>query len=324
MLDKFSGKIQTVLSLVEPEELGVTLPHEHILMESSVYFIEPTVATEKHLAHQPVTLQNLGWIRMNYMNNLDNSKLTDEETAIDELLLYQRNGGITIVDVTPKDVKRDPLGLARIARATGLNIIMGTAYYLAKAHPREMDDWTEQQIAAEFENEIIVGADGTGVHAGIIGEIGCSWPLTKNELKVLQAAALAQKNTGAPLMIHPGPPDSSTLEIIELLRNAGADLRHTIICHVSQRLRNHANRLKVAEAGCYLEFDIFGRDGFYNFEALWPSDAQCIEQIRGLIAEGYEKQILISHDVCWKIQLTRYGGHGYGYILRYIVPWMKR
>jgi phosphotriesterase-related protein len=221
-------------------------------------------------------------------------------------------------------MKRDPEALARIARATGLNVIMGTAYYVDIAHPKEMEDWTQEQIATEFITEITTGVEGTGIRAGIIGEIGCSWPLTKNELKVLHAAAVAQQKTGAALMIHPGPNDDSILEITDILHNAGADLSRTVIAHVSQRLRDHKNRVRVAELGCYIEYDFFGRDGFYSLAAPWVSDAQCIDEIRKLISEGYEKQILISHDVGWKIQLTRYGGFGYGYILRYVVPWMRR
>lgn len=319
-----SRKVQTVLGLVEPENLGITLPHEHILLDNSDAVVEPMAATEKHLAHQPITLQNLGWVLMNYNKNLDNSRLTDEETAIDEVLLYKRNGGLTIADVTPQGLGRDPLGLVRIARATGVNIIMGTAYYVATAHPQEMEQWTEQQIATKFANDILIGVEGTGVRAGLIGEIGCSWPLAKNEVKVLRAAAIAQQQTGAPLMIHPGRDESAPSEIIEILRNAGADLNRTIICHISRTLFTSANRLKLAEAGCYLEYDLFAHSWYYPWEPMCvPSDPQRVDQICELIAAGYEKQILVSHDVCWKMYLSRYGGHGYSYILEYGVPLMR-
>lgn len=320
-----SGKVQTVLGLVEPENLGITLPHEHILLDYSKEFVEPMAASEKYLAYQPVTLQNLGWILMNYNKNLDNSRLTDEETAIDEVLLYKRNGGLTIADVTPQGLGRDPLGLVRIARATGVNIIMGTAYYVATAHPREMEQWTEQQIATEFTNDILIGVEGTGVRAGLIGEIGCSWPLAKNEVKVLRAAAIAQQETGAPLMIHPGRDESAPSEIIEILRNAGADLSRTIICHISRTLFKSANRLKLAATGCYLEYDLFGHSWYYAHPKpiSVPSDPERVDQIYELIAAGYEKQILASHDVCWKMYLSRYGGHGYSYILKYSVPLMR-
>jgi phosphotriesterase-related protein len=198
---------------------------------------------------------------------------------------------------------------------------MGTGYYMAKTHPPEMEDWTEQQIATEFVNEIMIGAEGTGVRVGIIGEIGCSWPMAKNELKVLRAGAMAQQETGAPLMIHPGPDENAPLEIIEILRNAGADLSRTIICHMPRTLFDLTNRLKLAEAGCYLEWDLFGEDSYYHagfgFSRILPNEPQQIDHIGELIARGYEKQILISHDICLKMRLTRYGGNGYGYILRY-------
>ena len=45
-------------------------------------------------------------------------------------------------------------------------------------------------------SEIITGIGKSGVCCGIIGEIGCSWPLTSTERKALEAAALAQKQTG--------------------------------------------------------------------------------------------------------------------------------
>ncbi len=325
-ISEITGKIQTVLGLVDAENLGITLPHEHILIANSLYFVEPEVATEKHLAYQPITLQNCAWVQKNYLKSFDNANLIDEDTAIDELIILKRNGGITVADVTPRALARDPLGLTRISRATGINIIMGTAYYVALAHPPEIDDRTEKQIADEFIGEITIGVDDTGVHAGIIGEIGCSWPLTKNEEKVLRAASIAQKQTGAPLMIHPGPNESAPFEIVDILKDSGADLNHTIICHISRTLFKPANRLSLAQAGCYLEYDHFSRGSLiYTPKPVdIPSDAQCLDQIGELVAEGYGEKILMSHDVCYKMCLTRYGGHGYSYILQYVIPLMRQ
>ena len=51
----------------------------------------------------------------------------------------------------------------------------------------------------------------SGVKAGIIGEMGCSYPLTPHERVSLQAAALAQKETGK---IHlPVTPEGSRLRV---------------------------------------------------------------------------------------------------------------
>ena len=46
-------------------------------------------------------------------------------------------------------------------------------------------------------SEVVNGIEGSGgVRCGIIGEMGCSFPLTPDEEKNLKAAALAQKKTG--------------------------------------------------------------------------------------------------------------------------------
>ena len=54
----------------------------------------------------------------------------DEGIATSEAMRFRKLGGNTIVEVTPNNVGRNPSGLVRVAQATELNIIMGTAYYL--------------------------------------------------------------------------------------------------------------------------------------------------------------------------------------------------
>ncbi len=97
---ELAGRAQTVLGIIDADDLGVTLPHEHLLTDISCYFVEPTEASERKLAHQPITLENLYWVRLHYSNNADNLKLTDEQLAIKEALLYKWAGGDTIVELT--------------------------------------------------------------------------------------------------------------------------------------------------------------------------------------------------------------------------------
>ena len=54
-----------------------------------------------------------------------------------------------------------------------------------------------------------------------------------------------------------------------------------------------------------------------------PSDAQRIDFIRELIADGYAEKIVIAHDICTKHRLVKYGGHGYAHIMENIVPRMR-
>jgi Phosphotriesterase family len=92
-------------------------------------------------------------------------------------------------------IGRDPLGLSRIAPATGLNIVMGTGYYVDAAHPLGFDTLSESDLHRKMVEDIRDGIGDTQVNAGLVGEIGCSWPLTQNEKKVLGAAAKTLKRT---------------------------------------------------------------------------------------------------------------------------------
>ena len=328
--EELTGKVQTVLGIIDADSLGVTLPHEHLLIDMTARFVEPSEASEKRLAHQPVSLENLSWIQLHYLNHADDLKLADEKLAIKEVLLYKWAGGDTIVELTSIGIARDPLGLARIARATGLNVIMGAGYHLGLTHPPELATKTEEEITEEIVRDIMVGVGDTGVRAGIIGEIGCSIPLEDSERKVLRASAAAQQRTGAALNIHPSKRDDLVLEIIKILGDAGADLSRTVISHIGLFCFSQATLRKIADAGCYLEYDAFGHAIVLRSSA-WSegrlldlrSEADCIDEIKCLIDEGYLNHILISQDVCVKHNYVTYGGSGYAHILRNVVPWMR-
>jgi phosphotriesterase-related protein len=322
------GKAQTVLGAINTTSLGITSCHEHILWDLSAIFREPDSAREKGLAHQPVGLDNHYWVRANPHANVDNLVQTDEQLAINELLHFKYAGGNTIVELTQNGMSRDPLGLARIARATGLHIVMGSGYYIDRSHPRDMDSRTEEDITQEIVNDITVGVGETGIRSGVIGEIGCSVPLTNNERKVLRACAVAQRRTGAPMNIHPSMSDELVLENIKILKDAGADLTRVAISHVDGFEYTLDTRRKILEAGCYVSYDGFGQL-VYHFRVMGRvlnghSDIQRIDDITRMIEEGYINQILIAQDYCFKSCLAAYGGYGYAHILNNLVPFMSQ
>jgi len=332
---KYTGKVQTVLGLIEPEDLGITLPHEHLLIDgtvSGIYFIEPSTQSDRLLAHQPVCLENLSWVRYHYKDNLDNQQLCDEKMAIKEASEFKFWGGGTIVDQTNIGIGRDPEAITRISRAIGLNIIMGSGYYVDDPRFREeRAAKSDDDIAQEIVNDITVGADGTRIRSGIIGELGCSHQLKDTERKVLRAGAIAQKRTGAALWVHPGRNERSPIECMEVLAEAGADLKRVVICHMDRCGFLLETRRKMLDAGCYIEYDLFGLEGYYPARVALsedhlpdiPNDVGRIKEIKQLIEMGYIKQLLLSHDICFKIQLVSYGGGGYAHLLREVVPLMR-
>lgn len=319
------GKIQTVLGLIDPDDLGVTLTHEHLLIDMVIYYLEPSGAGERTIARGPVTTENLFWIHNNQFSNQDNLQVMDEAVSIEEVSHYKNEGGNSLVELSNRNFGRDPLGLARISRATGLNIIMGSGYHIAAAQGPDYDRKTEDDIEQEFITDIQLGVGDTGIHSGIMGELGCSWPLEEREKKCLRAAARAQQKTGACMSIHPGRSEKSPMEIIRLLEDAGADINRVIMGHMDRILHSPKVRREIVSTGCCVEYDAFGAHIFNPIA--WgalprPCDRERIEQIIEFIRDGHLNQILVSQDICMKTKLTRYGGFGYAHILRNIVPHM--
>jgi phosphotriesterase-related protein len=330
---ELQGKVQTVLGLIPPEDVGITLPHEHVLTDLTVFFKEPEAAGEKLLAHQPVSLENLWWVRYHPFNNRDNLCILDEQMAINELLRYKYAGGSSVVDMSCIGMSRDPLALARISRATGLNIIMGTGYYLEETWPPGL---TEEMMAEEMIKEITVGVGDTGIRAGIIGEIGT---------EMIGGIEAGYKATVSlePEAIHLGENYKMLLravahappfETIDLLGNAGVDIGRVVISHIDRTVFAHDTRVKLAKTGCYLEYDIFSWEGYHPVRHVLsednpvkcdlPNDAGRVNEIMALIEEGFLNQILISQDQCIKTRLCNYGGPGYAHILQNVVPLIMR
>jgi phosphotriesterase-related protein len=325
-----SSEVMTVTGPVKAEELGVVLPHEHLLVDLGCYWSEPTDPILRAFADEPVTIENLYLIRRHWIINKEDSRLDDPVLAGKELSKYKDLGGKTLVDVTPPDLGRDPTALREIAAATGLNIVMGCGHYVALAHPASVSASSVEQLEAEILGELGEGVGDTGIRPGIIGEIGTSNPLHEDEVKVLRAAGRAREASGTALSIHLHPGGRLGHEVLDILAAEGVDLRRVILGHLDitlglidvefdEALAYHAS---LAQRGCYLEFDTVGyidayMQGWEGFPPLWfPSDRERARAISKLLDIGYGQQLLLSHDVCSKHHLTRYGGHGYGHILR--------
>jgi len=318
--------IRTVLGDIVDGAIGITLPHEHLLIDFKVMFTEPAAASDKGRAWEPVSLANLGWVRQNFNANLDNLRLTDERVAADEILLFKHAGGRTVVDPTPKTLARDPLALARIARATGLNVVMGAGYYVAASHPPDMDRRTVDELAREMIADVTSGVGDTGVRSGLIGEIGTTWPWTDNERKVLSAAVAAQRETGAPLMIHPGRHPRMPMELAELVQKEGGDLRRTIMCHLCRTIADVRAVIDLAQTGLWLEYDLFGlENSYYPYNPAFdmPNDGGRMAHVLSLIEAGHRDQILMSHDIAYKTSLVAYGGYGYHHLLVNVIPRLR-
>jgi phosphotriesterase-related protein len=320
-----SGKVVTVTGAVSPAALGPTLTHEHLLIDFTVVYKEPDNPDDASLARAKVDFNNLGWVRFNWVSSFDNLTLDDEALAIREAGYYKRAGGGTIVDATTIGIGRNPQALKRISEATRLNVIMGAGFYVEASHSDEYAARSVDDVAQQMVTELTEGVDGTGIRCGVIGELGCSWPWTDAEKKTVEAAVIAQKETGAAILIHPGRDNRAPLEILEFMSAKGADLSRTIMGHIERTIFDPAILSETAAAGSYLEYDLFGHDSpYYPLapETYMPGDHQRIDQIASLIDQGYGDRVVLAHDVCSKHRLREFGGHGWDHIISRVGPWM--
>ena len=323
-----TGQVQTVLGPVEPSTLGVTHTHEHLLCDQACYFAPPEEASERTWIDAAFTMDRRGATLSKFPYFPDNYELLDEGAAIKEAMRFRHAGGGTLVDVTSRGIARDPLALARISRATGLNVVMGGGYYIPLSHPPGFDDVTEDEVCEVIVGDILDGVGHTGVKSGVIGELGNLWPPSDNETKVLRAAARAQVRTGAPILIHPGFHASSPAHIVGVLLDAGADPSGVIVGHLDF-IQSIETIEWLAGTGCFMEWDIFGFEDS-NLAAgapppiVVPTDAQRIERIERVFELGGGDRVLVGHDVCMKFHYAAYGGKSYDHILSNIVPRMRQ
>ena len=246
-------------------------------------------------------------------------RLSDEQLAIQEVEEFRSRGGGTIVEVTNQSIGRDVDALARLSRATGVNVVAATGYYIDASHTPWLRQATIDEIAAVMARDISAGVDGTGIRAGIIGEIGVSDPITESEIKVLRAAARAQIETGAAITIHNAARNGarSGTQVADVLEEEGTDLTRVVMGHMENSIDSPQHHRDLARRGCFIQFDMFGQDEFESaFPYIHAGDAQRTRAVRSLVDDGFGSQILLSHDVCYLLHLQRYGGYGYGHLLR--------
>ena len=320
-----SGLVMTVRGPLPAAEMGVTLPHEHILNDCRCWWNPPKEADRQHLATSPVHPGIIGELRMDPFVNLDNCSLNDEPLAVAELSAFAHAGGRTVVDPTCRGIGRDPAALVRISEATGLNIVMGAGYYLQTSHPPSLRTMAVDDVADEIVAEAHDGVGDSGVRIGLIGEIGVSGDFTPEEEKSLRGAARAQRRTELPLMVHLPGWYRHAHRVLDIVGEEGGDIAHTILCHMNPSFADMDYQTSLAARGAFLEYDMVGMDYWYADQGVQcPSDEECARAIKQLIDAGFLDRILLSQDVFLKMMLTRHGGFGYAYVVRHFAPRLER
>jgi len=316
--------VRTALGDIDPSELGYTHTHEHLLCDLTLPLPSEATIAQRRSDEEEITLENYYRVRRNHPSS--DLHLHSEADAVEAMTEYRAAGGGSIVEATPIGLGRDPEGIARISRATGVAIVMGATFYCRPYHPTWLDDLDEKKIADLIVADVTEGVCETGVRSGIIGEVGLSWPHHPVEERVLRAAAITQKETGAPLLIHPGRNPESPFIALKIVEENGGDLGHTIVSHAERTIFGKDAMRRLADTGAYIEYDLFGQESsYYSMAPLdMPNDATRVDYIVDLFEYGAGERVLVAQDICHKTHMRKYGGEGYTHILENIIPLMRR
>jgi phosphotriesterase-related protein len=318
------GHVMTVLGPVASDQLGITLPHEHVLLDLTCIRQEPVQPGQRALVTASLTLENRGDLFTDPYVSLPNLRLDEPEVAAAEIRRFAAAGGGTLVDLTVQGISPQPVSLREISRQTGVHIVMGCGYYVRRAHPPEVASLSVETLGERLIQEIERGFDGTGIQPGIIGELGTSAPIHPDEEKVLRAGAMAQQATGLAINVHVAIFGRQALAALDVLERAGADISRVVISHLDEMPDTEYHR-SVLQRGAYVEFDTFGSEFYFDSDGRRePSDAERVDCLLRLLDEGWTNRLLLSQDVCTKLHLRRYGGFGYAHLLRTIVPRLER
>ena len=182
------------------------------------------------------------------------------------------------------------------------------------------------EAAAFIVEDVGGGPNRPDVMAGIIGEIGISRFFTPAEEKSLRAGARASAHHRRAAVDPPAGLGAPRPPRARRRRGRRAPTSaHTVLCHMNPSHGDLDYQMALARRGAFLEYDMIGMDYYYaDQDAQSPSDEDNAKAIRALIDRGYGDKVLMSQDVFLKIMLTRFGGFGYGYILKHFVPRLKR
>jgi phosphotriesterase-related protein len=262
--------VRTVTGEISPEQLGVTLMHEHFLFGYPGYAGDVTLGPFRHEEAMQACL------------------------AVAERL--KSHGVKTVVDATTNEAGRNPEFLRELSERSGLQIVCSTGYYYegegAPAYfkfRRAFSD-IQQEVYEMMMTEITVGIAGTGIKAGVIKLASSKGQITDYEQVFFRAAARVQRETGVPIITHTqegtmGP------EQAELLISEGADPGRIMIGHMdgSTDLSYHLRTLK---KGVSIAFDRIGLQKVVGM----PMDEERLACLFGLIGAGYDNRLMLSHD----------------------------
>lgn len=243
--------------------LGITLPHEHVLVD----FIGADQVSLDRYNPDEAFVKVLPYLRK-----------------------LRQQGCQTLIECTPAYLGRDPVLLQRLSEASGLTILTNTGYYGAvqgKYLPPHAYTETAGQLAVRWVQEWEQGIADTNIRPGFIKISVDAGPLSEINQKLVHAAALTHLKTGLTIASHTGNGEAALAQL-KLLKENGIAGNAFIWVH-AQNEKNLELHLQAAHLGAWIEFDGISPNSITEYVAY-------LQQMK---TAGLLKQVLISQDAGW-------------------------
>ncbi|XP_039285575.1 LOW QUALITY PROTEIN: phosphotriesterase-related protein [Nilaparvata lugens] len=324
-----NSNVNTVLGKVSVHKLGRTLTHEHVTLSFDKFFSPPPRHLESYLSGG-ISLENVGIVRQypySCKYNLEFRGPEVDEAVIEDLRFFKKCGGGTIIENTTYGLNRNIPLMLKASKETGVNIILGTGYYVSGVQGRSALSKSSEEMYNYMKAELLDGCLGfPDVKCGMIAEQASSWPIDDFEKRAIESAAQVQSEVNCAVSFHPGRDQQAPFEILRIFQEAGGKASRTVMSHLDRTLLTEESLLEYAAQGGYCQFDLFGTEcSLYqlNPSVDMRSDAQRIDQIiTNFIMQGNDS-ILGNFSIIWFIHFQmKFGGHGFSHLLTSVVPKM--
>lgn len=336
-------KIRTVCGDIEPEALGFTLIHEHVVQDISIA-IGGVSPAPNHVKKEQLklTMKNLPFLRSGgWMMSEEAMDVKGEDYLdfiVNELKEYKAAGGSSLCECSVYGLMgRSYEDLRKISEASGIHIIHGVGTYADHTRPAEFVGKSEDEMKQIFETIIDEGFGNSGVFPGFVKatlfdlkEDGCFY---EGELDVFKACAKISAERDMPMQVHITAPPISVEQIVklaELAKRLGASPQRINFCHMdgliappeplTEYIRRHDTKFnidayrRILDTGINISFDGFGNPlcETSDVSGMYRADEYTkVSALYELVREGYAEQIMLGHDFTCRICATANGGYGY-------------
>lgn len=245
----------------------------------------------------------------------DAAELTRGEDIIGELSRLRGSCDLAlVVELTCRGMGRDPNTVAKISAACGVAVVAATGHYHERFHPAEVADRDSDELAEALLADIRDGMDGTGVRAGIIGEVGtCGERPTPSEERCLRAAARAALASGLSVATH-AHLGVGGLRQLEILTEEGLPPSRVSIGH-QDLLDDPSVHRELARNGAYVGFDTIGKSAY-------RPDSLRRRLLLALLDAGHADRVLLSTDISRDTYLDRPSG-AYRHLFERFLPALR-